>query len=215
MGRGRVTHIRSLGGTRRALRWRRRGRRAMHQLNTDRQDIMRHRDRYLEPLEHHSVMNTCQVGTPDQKSQRRVLSGGPREKCSPAKLEKKGARRFEQQLLLDRHFQGSVPFCSSKGRMSQTAIGSPTTGGSKAAAAPSSAAGQSVNKRCVPRPPAWLDPRIRSSEHLRTARRQRLPGAPERARRVRCLPCPTELRHRSRSPGGSLVPPPPGCKRSS
>jgi len=32
-------------------------------------------------------------------------------------------------------------------RMSQTAIGSPTTGGSKAAAAPSSAAGQSVNKR--------------------------------------------------------------------
>ena len=39
-------------------------------------------------------------------------------------------------------------------RMSQTAIGSPTTGGSKAAAAPSSAAGQSVNKRCVPRPPA-------------------------------------------------------------
>ena len=151
----------------------------------------------------------------EQKSQRRVLSGGPREKCSPAKLEKKCARRFEQQLLLERHFQGCVPFCSSKGSMSQTAIGSPTTGGSKAAAAPSSAAGQSVNKRCVPRPPAWLDPRIRSSEHLRTARRQRLPGAPERARRVRCLPCPTELRHRSRSPGGSLVPPPPGCKRSS
>ena len=33
----------------------------MHQLNTDRQDIMRHRDRYLEPLEHHSVMNTRSV----------------------------------------------------------------------------------------------------------------------------------------------------------
>ena len=33
----------------------------MHQLNTDRQDIMRHRDRYLEPLEHHSVMKTCSV----------------------------------------------------------------------------------------------------------------------------------------------------------
>ena len=33
----------------------------MHQLNTERQDIMRHRDRYLEPLEHHSVMNTCSV----------------------------------------------------------------------------------------------------------------------------------------------------------
>ena len=52
----------------------------MHQLNTDRQDIMRHRDRYLEPLEHHSVMNTCQfqIHEPlEQKSQRRVLSGGP------------------------------------------------------------------------------------------------------------------------------------------
>ena len=63
----------------------------MHQLNTDRQDIMRHRDRYLEPLEHHSVMNTCTVFIHEpleQKSQRRVLSGGPREKCSPAKLEK-------------------------------------------------------------------------------------------------------------------------------
>lgn len=96
-------------------------------------------------------------------------------------LARKSERRFEQQLLLERPFQGRASFCSSKGRMSQTAIGSPTTGGSKAAAAPSSAAGQSVNKRCVPRPPAWLDPRIRSSEHLRTARRQRLPGAPERA----------------------------------
>ena len=41
----------------------------MHQLNTDRQDIMRHRDRYLEPLEHPSFryeyfMSSCSVGSP-------------------------------------------------------------------------------------------------------------------------------------------------------
>ena len=46
----------------------------MHQLNTDRQDIMRHRDRYLEPLEHHSVMIHVQIKSTYKRTEKSKAS---------------------------------------------------------------------------------------------------------------------------------------------
>ena len=184
MWRGRVTHIRSLGGTRCALRWRRRGRRAMHGPNF----------RFM------IIFSPCSV---EQKSQR-LLCGGPREKCSPAKVSVVLSSSFSREfffLLLEGKDEPDRDWISDHRRQQ---------GGRRTLLS-----SWAVRQQTVRAPPARLagpeDPVVRASADSSAA----APAWCTRARRVRCLLCPTELRHRSRSPGGSLVPPPPGCKRSS